>query len=87
MSDYYGSQSLGLGVAKGANGALVISEKEYGTNRYRQDLQAKDFQSLNKQEYKFGGGSLRPVAGTGLQPGGGANSRSNYTGRPMVTNA
>ena len=48
MSDYYGSQSLGLGVAKSPNGALVISEKEYGTNRYRQDLQAQDFNSLNR---------------------------------------
>ena len=57
MSEHYGSQSLGLGVAKGPSGALVISEKDYGTNRNRlgSGLVAGE---INRN--RFGGGSLRP---------------------------
>ena len=75
MSDHYGAQSLGLGVARGADGTLIISEKKYGTNRNQQDVYAEDFTGL-KNKQRFGGGSLRPVAATGLQNFA-APSRSN----------
>ena len=35
MVSNYGSQSLGLGVSRSPDGSLIISEKEYGTDRNR----------------------------------------------------
>ena len=75
MSDYYGAQSLGLGIVRGADGKLILGEKQYGANSYQQDFNAKDFAGPNNKQW-FGGGSLRPVAATGL-PNFVAPSRTN----------